>query len=142
MTVDKERAIPVVRGDISYTQYLARYLRPLKPCLVSGLTEGWAAAREWTCRDPATEKMIPNFSHLREIFGAESGCITFCDETDPYGELIQQYLPISSFIDSLDRDTSRKTYLKDFHFMRHLRKLPYLVPKFLAGTVFVSWGLM
>jgi hypothetical protein len=142
MTVNKESRIPVVSGDSSYTQFLDSHLRALKPCLISALTTVWTAAREWTCRDPPTGKLIPNFSLLKELFGAETGCITFCSETDHHGELIQRELPVSSFITSFSNDASRKTYLKDFHFMRHLQKPPYSVPKFFAGWSFAGRRLM
>ena len=134
MTVIRASRIPVVSGDSSYTQFLDNHLRALKPCLISGLTTVWTATREWTCRDPSTEKLIPNFSLLKELFGAETGCITFCSETDDHGELIQRELSVSSFIASFSNDASRKTYLKDFHFMRHLQKPPYSVPQFFAGS--------
>lgn len=130
----EERGIPFVGGNISYTHFLDKNLRLLKPCLITTLTEDWAAAREWTCHDPTTRKMIPNIPHLRALFGAETGCITFCAEADNNGELIQRDLPVSSFFDSLESNASRRTYLKDFHFMRHLRKHPYSVPTFFAGS--------
>src|SRR5271154_939828 len=41
MTVIRASRIPVVSGDSSYTQFLDNYLRPLKPCLISGLTTVW-----------------------------------------------------------------------------------------------------
>src|SRR5271154_6849521 len=142
MTVIQERWIPVAQADISYSQFLEKYLRPLKPCLISGLTEDWSVAREWTCRDPAVGELTANFSHLKELFGAETGCVTFCTETDPHGELVQRDLPVSSFINSCNNEASRKTYLKDFHFMRHLQKTPYSVPKFFAGWSLAGSGLM
>lgn len=134
MTVTDENGIPVVLGDSLYKQFLDNDLRSLKPCIISGLSEDWPAAREWTCRDPTTGNLIPDFSHLKVLFGAEIGCITFCEETDAHGELVQRDLSVSSFIDSLNKDASRRTYLKDFHFMRHLPKPPYTVPKFFAGS--------
>jgi len=134
MRVIKERGMPIVRSDVSFPQFLDKFLRPLKPCLMSGLTDDWIAARVWTCQDPAAGNLIPNFPLLKVLFGAETECVTFCDETDRHGELIQRDFPISSFLDSLNPNTSRKTYLKDFHFMRHLRKPPYSVPRFFAGS--------
>jgi hypothetical protein len=142
MTFIREGRIPVVNGDSSYTQFLDKYLRALKPCLISGLTTVWTATREWTCRDPSTGKLIPNFSLLKELFGVETGCITFCSETDHHGELIQRELPVSSFIASFSNDASRKTYLKDFHFMRPVRKPPYSVPQFFAGWSLAGGRLM
>ena len=117
MTVEDagERGISVIKADISYKVFLDEYLRPLKPCIISGLTDGWTAAKEWTIRDSSTGTSIPNFSILKETFGKYECCVTFCDEADANGDIVQREMPILQFI---NQQNSRKTYLKDFHFMR------------------------
>lgn len=136
MTVEDqgERGIPVIKADVSYKLFLDEYLRPLKPCIISGLTDRWEGAKEWTRLDSSTGKLIPNFSILRQIFGKYECCVTFCDETDASGDVIQRKMSISQFI---DQQKSRKTYLKDFHFMRvnPSLKQPYSVPKFFQGNM-------
>jgi hypothetical protein len=82
----EERGIPVIKADVSYKVFLDEYLRPLKPCIISGLTDGWTAAKEWTMFDSSTGKSIPNFPVLKEIFGKFECCVTFCDETDANGD--------------------------------------------------------
>jgi hypothetical protein len=136
MTVEDEgeRRIPVIKADVSYKIFLDEYLRPLKPCIISGLTDGWAAAKEWTISDRSTGKLNPNLSILEEIFGKYECCVTFCDETDANGDTVQREMSVSQFI---DQQNSRKTYLKDFHFMRvdPFVKQPYSVPKFFQGNI-------
>ena len=135
------RAIPIVAPDISYNEFLNSFLRPLKPCIITGLTKDWPAAHEWTTRDPATGQTVPKFSTLRDIFGSYQGCITFCDELDINGDARLRELRVSQFIDdffrNLENGTSQKTYLKDFHFMRvnEALKAPYTVPKFFQGSI-------
>src|SRR5271170_87164 len=117
--INKDRGIPVIDKDISYTQFLEDYLRPLRPCIVSGLTEEWLSAKRWTILNQSTGQLIPNFRTLEEDFGEYGCCITFCDETDSNGETIQREMSVSQYIDSITRhESTRKTYLKDFHFMR------------------------
>lgn len=136
MTVEDqgERGIPVIKADVSYKLFLDEFLRPLKPCIISGLTDRWDGAKEWTMLDSSTGKLIPNFSIVREIFGKYECCVTFCDETDASGDVIQRKMSVSQFI---DQQKSRKTYLKDFHFMRvnPSLKQPYSVPKFFHGNI-------
>jgi hypothetical protein len=138
----RDRGIDVVTADISYTEFLDGYLRPLKPCIVVGITEGWIAEREWTQIDPNTRTLIPNFSALKEAFGEYSGCITFCDEKDGNDDSVQREMTVGKFIDDILAnsgchffDSSRKTYLKDFHLMRVNPSLscPYKVPKYFQG---------
>ena len=139
------RGIPVIDGNISYQQFLNEYLRPLKPCIISGLTEGWAAAKEWTVTDVATGILVPNFSILKQLFGDFDGCVTFCGEEDANGDAVQRDMPISQFIDDIQLtvhgglfNSTRKTYLKDFHFMRvnPSIKQPYSVPIFFQGSIY------
>ena len=129
-----ERGISVIKADVSYKVFLDDYLRPLKPCIISGLTDVWTAAKEWTIRDSSTGKLIPNFSILKEIFGKYECCVTFCDETDANGDIVQREMSVLQFI---DQQNSRKTYLKDFHFMRANPsiKQPYSVSKFFQGNI-------
>src|SRR5271155_4239089 len=136
---DGRRGIPIIDCDISYKQFLDEFLRSLKPCLVSKVTEGWSAVKQWTTLDPATPELIPNFSALEKVFGDYHGCITFCGETDTNGDAIQREMSVSQFIDNFHSNynhdffnSTRKSYLKDFHFMRvnPSMKSPYSVPKF------------
>jgi hypothetical protein len=150
MTVEEEqrdgngRGIPVVSSDISYSYFLNHFLRPLKPCLVSGLTEGWSAAIEWTTVDPLTAALIPNFSALRARFGSFNGCVTFCATKDSNGDALQEDMLISQFIDNVSSNShenlftsTTRRYLKDFHFMRvnPSLKSPYSVPIFFQGIL-------
>lgn len=136
---DKKERIDVIDADVEYTEFLDKYLRPLKPCIIRGLTADWLAAREWTTLDPDTGALIPNFSALRETFGQHTGCITFCAETDDNGDAIQRELSVSASLDDFHRNylvnKTRKQYLKDFHFMHVIASIgqPYSVPKFFQG---------
>jgi len=131
-----DRRIPVIEKDLSYQVFLNAYLRPLEPCIISGLTDEWTASKEWTIEDSSTGELIPNFSKLKHVFGECGCCVTFCDETDSNGETVQREMSVAQFIDSIqEHDATRKTYLKDFHFMRVNTSLkpPYSVPKFFEG---------
>ena len=138
--INRDRGIPVIDRDFSYTQFLDDFLRPLRPCIiVSGLTEEWPSTKRWTIQDPSKGQLIPNYRTLEEDFGEYEGCITFCDETDSNGETVQREMLVSQYIDSITRhETTRKTYLKDFHFMRVNPSLkpPYSVPKFFQGIIY------
>lgn len=136
------RGIPIIDANVSYQDFLDSFLRPLTPCLLSGLTEGWPAARDWATFDSTLGQLVPNFSVLKALFGEYSGCVTFCDETDANGDTVQREISVAEFIDSISsndgRDlitSSRKTYLKDFHFMRvkSYTKQPYSVPLYFQG---------
>lgn len=130
------RGIPVIEKDVSYRVFLNDYLRPLEPCIISGLTDEWTTSREWTSEDSLTGELIPNFSKLKQVFGEYECCVTFCDETDSNGETVQREMSVAQFIDSIhEHNTTRKTYLKDFHFMRvnSSPKPPYSAPKFFEG---------
>jgi hypothetical protein len=137
------RGIPIIDRAVPYKVFLDEYLRPLEPCIVSGLTREWAAAKEWTTLDTATDNLIPNFCVLDEVFGQYTGCVTFCAETDSDGDAIQRSMSVSNFIQNILSssvhdylNSTRKTYLKDFHFMRlnPSVKQPYVVPKFFQGS--------
>ena len=137
MSVEEgKRGIPIIGKKVCYQAFLNEFLRPLKPCIVSGLTEEWPATNRWTTIDPSTGTLIPNFSHLNDIFGKYECCITFCNEKDSNGNPIQKEMSVSEFINSiLAHETSDKQYLKDFHFMRINPSLPtpYSVPEFFQG---------
>jgi hypothetical protein len=145
MTLEEEveRGIPLIDANVSYQEFLDRFLRPLKPCLLSGLTEGWPAARDWTTFDSELGQLVPDFAVLKDSFGEYRGCVTFCDETDSNGDAVQREMSVAEFIDSISPHSdkhlitaSRKTYLKDFHFMRvkSHTKQPYSVPLYFQGS--------
>jgi hypothetical protein len=144
---DHGRGIPVVGPDISYDDFLDTFLRPLKPCIITGLTKDWPAAYEWTTHNSTTGKSIPSFSILKDIFGASEGCVTMCEEIDTNGDATVRQTQVSQFIDEFSRNlengTTRKTYLKDFHFMRvshSLNAAPYTVPKFFQGNLISNFS--
>jgi hypothetical protein len=118
-----------VSSDISYTTFHARFLRPLQPCLITGLAETWPATRNWTCRDP----LVPKFAALKAAFGDVAACITFCDQLDGNGDPIQRDMSVCEFIDAV-LTAPGKRYLKDFHFCHHLPP-PYSVPEFFQGSL-------
>jgi hypothetical protein len=124
MTLQEDRGISVIPNDIPYKDFLDEYLRPLKPCLFSSVTESWPAVKQWTEIDSRTRTLIPNFSNLKRTFGENDGCVTFCDEYDVHGDTVQREMTVGNFLDNLLSNSgndffnaSRKTYLKDFHFM-------------------------
>jgi hypothetical protein len=134
------RAIPVVGPDIPYGEFLDRFLRPLQPCIITGLTSSWPAVEKWATSDTTPGNIVPNYAALRDTFGSCDGCITFCDELNGNGDFTQREMPVAQFIDEFcnnsDEGKSRKTYLKDFHFMRvnQFLKPPYTVPIYFQGT--------
>jgi hypothetical protein len=142
-----ELGLPIIDANVSYQDFQDQFLRPLKPCIFLGLTEGWPAARDWTTVDSTSGELIPNFQALKDAFGKYDGCVTFCDETDVNGDAVQQEMPITQFIDGIlpavDNST-RKTYLKDFHFMRFKTSAtqPYTVPQYFQGRTFLGFWLM
>jgi hypothetical protein len=136
--------VPAENADLPYNVFLERYLRPLKPCIISGLAEKWPAFTECTQFDG--DLRVPRFTALRELFGTYSGCITLCNRKDENNEAIQSEISVSDFIDILDSkrcveniSLADKPYLKDFHFMRVNVSLsqPCTVPIFFQGMPFV-----
>jgi hypothetical protein len=129
-----DRDIPVIDSDTPYKVFLDTFLRPLTPCLITGLTQDWPAAKQWTTFDPRTQTLVPNFSTLNSLYGHCTGTITHCSTSTPPCETL-----ISSFltqIASSPRPGGR--YLKDFHFMSHLPPSspePYSVPVYFRGPL-------
>jgi len=137
MAVDGDRGIPVLDKDTEYAFFLDNYLRPLKPCILTGLAEKWPASKDWTDTDRNSGNLIPNFSNLKKLYGRYDGCVTFCSEHDSNGDAIQRLISVSKFINTITSNTqSQKIYLKDFHFIRVNPSLPppYSVPRILQGT--------
>jgi len=136
----EERGIPVIDRSIDYKEFLDDFLRPLKPCLITGLTQDWPAAREWVTKDSSSDDLSPDYETLKTTFGQYTGCITFCGQKDRNEETIQKEMTVAEFIDSISSSKSEKRYLKDFHFMRVNPSLPkpYTVPKFFEGITFIT----
>jgi hypothetical protein len=137
-------AINVEKATLSYNDFVAQYLRPLKPCIINGLAGDWPATREWTQLEG--DHKVPRLSALKELFGKSSACITLCNRRNANGDAVQIDIPVSEFIDVLESKSSSDEfstadlpYLKDFHFMRagDSVKQFYTVPRFFEGTLFI-----
>ena len=129
--------LPRIPGNLPYPAFLDTFLRPLKPCIITGLANSWPAFHEWTRRDPLTTELGPDYDVLTAAFGKFAANITFCDEHENgNGDARQREMSVAQFIDDITTTQSpQKRYLKDFHFMRVSQQLPppYAVPIFFQG---------
>jgi len=132
-----DREVEVIDESTSYDTFLDQFLRPSKPCIITGLAKSWPATREWTFLDENNGKLAPNFAKLNELFGSCIGTITLCNQNNTQKDcLIRDFLEKLS-CSSGELDTANGEYLKDFHFMQHLlpeSPAPYSVPIYFKGT--------
>lgn len=135
-------SVPVLPHNTPYIHFVNHFLRPLKPCLISGLSNDWNATKHWTTTDVRTGSLIPNFSALQVAFRDSQGCVTLCDVLGDDGNFQQKEMTVSQFIENVLSNSNRnffkstqKTYLKDFHFMLSNNSLKdvYDVPYFFQG---------
>ena len=130
--------VPRIPASLPYPAFLNAFLRPLKPCIVTGLADNWPASNAWTRRDPLTTELVPDYGALRAAFGKFTACITFCGEgDDANSDARQRDMSVAQFIDDMTTQSPQKRYLKDFHFMRVTQQSPppYTVPNFFQGIL-------
>ncbi|MGJ7545180.1 cupin-like domain-containing protein [Variovorax sp. LT1R16] len=69
--------------SLSYEQFLASYMRPNRPVVISRVGKQWAAMRQWTP------------SHFRQRFGSKPMPIAY-DQTLPFDEFIDRVIASSA----------------------------------------------
>jgi hypothetical protein len=53
--------------DLSYDDFVEKYMRPNQPVVIQGLTKGWRAVSDWTKEDG----LVPNLQNLSDRFGKD-----------------------------------------------------------------------
>ena len=73
-------AIPTVdASELSPEQFLQRYMRPNLPVMVTGLTDGWRATRDWVSVTSDGSRVV-DMRAMSEAFGAAEVLVVDCDE--------------------------------------------------------------
>ena len=93
----------IAAAEIDPASFAQRYLAPGRPCVVTGVTAGWRAAREWVT--PAGK---PDWALLRAEFGHLAVPVVTPPPTPTgsalgsaggYGEGVRAVVPLSEFVD-------------------------------------------
>ena len=116
-------AVPTVRcEDLSPGAFRAEYMSKNMPVMISGLTEGWRARREWVTKDGQ-----PDVAAMSELFGDAKVLVVDCDEQIDT-DLKRRELPFREFArwwrssesrkrPSAGADAREKLYVKDWNFV-------------------------
>lgn len=72
-------ALPVEQGavdrvrdfQLSYNDFVVRYMQPNLPVIITGLADNWRATKAWTKIDNETGKAVPDLEYLADQFGDE-----------------------------------------------------------------------
>ena len=73
-------AVPTVdASELSPDQFLERYMRPNLPVMITGLTDGWRATREWVSETSDGSRVV-DMRAMSEAFGAAEVLVVNCDD--------------------------------------------------------------
>ncbi|KAL5723892.1 Arginine-specific demethylase jmj20 [Ranunculus cassubicifolius] len=106
--------------ELSYKEFVERYLVKNQPVVLTGLMDDWKACKDWVSED-----LKPNFQFFSTHFGnsrvqvAECGKREFTDQKRvemTVSELINQWLEMSN--KDLEENDRSLLYLKDWHFVK------------------------
>ncbi|KAL7222807.1 hypothetical protein ACSBR1_024497 [Camellia fascicularis] len=125
--------------ELSYSQFVERYLVKNQPVVLTGLMDGWRACKDWVLHDGQ-----PNLCFFSTHFGnstvqvADCGTREFTDQKRvemSVSEFIDYWLEFSSkeFDNASTHEFDAKSplYLKDWHFVKEYPEyLAYTTPPF------------
>ncbi|KAF8408278.1 hypothetical protein HHK36_007427 [Tetracentron sinense] len=125
--------------ELSYSEFVERYLEKNQPVVLTGLMDGWRACRDW-----ATETGQPNLHFFSSHFGKSKVQVADCGSRE-FTDQKRISMSISEFIDHwLERSTKESRsaastesndnsslYLKDWHFVKEYPEyVAYTTPLF------------
>ncbi|XP_033114605.1 2-oxoglutarate and iron-dependent oxygenase JMJD4-like [Anneissia japonica] len=110
--------VPVL-NDILYDVFFEEFMAVNRPCLFSGITDGWRSIKEWVDSDGK-----PNYQYLSQHFGDAVVPVADC-KREQYGSqpkenmLMRDFLSYwKAYIKNDYSKSERCLYLKDWHFTR------------------------
>lgn len=113
---------------LSLDTFWSRYLLPNRPVLITGLTSAWHCQHEWVSPDGT-----PDFSRLRELFGAVNVQVADCNLPE---EACRLTWTLGEYLDYLEAHSvgrdGRVLYCKDVHLVAESQSrglpAPYVMP--------------
>ena len=120
-------------SELSAAEFAERFMRPNKPVLLTGVSNGWRCRSEWTREDQPGER-VPDISRMADLFGDAKVLVVDCDaplDTD----LSRQEMPFREYArywharrdDSRGKDgggDARLLYCKDWTFAEDFPDYP------------------
>ncbi|PON96689.1 JmjC domain containing protein [Trema orientale] len=133
MGVKIEGKIEKVNGkELTYDEFVEKYMEKNQPVLLTGLMEDWRASRDWV-----TQNGNPNLQFFATHFGkskvqvADCGAREFTDQKRvemSVSEFVDQWVQNASTIVVRDKSV---LYLKDWHFVKEYPEyIAYTTPQF------------
>ncbi|KAI9012533.1 hypothetical protein CLU79DRAFT_709243 [Phycomyces nitens] len=106
----------------SYEDFLHHHLIPNLPALIGpSLTAEWEATKSWVTvdsRDPKCSRRIPNYTHLRTIYGSCKVQVADCNDRY-FTDQKRSEMTFDEFVDLWQQETgTSRYYLKDWHFVQ------------------------
>ncbi|XP_057459752.1 arginine-specific demethylase JMJ20 isoform X3 [Actinidia eriantha] len=140
MGVQMEGQVEKVNGkDVSYSEFVERYVAKNQPVVLTGLMDGWRACKDWVLRDGR-----PNLRFFSTQFGNSTVQVADC-ATREFTDQKRVEMSVSEFIDCWLEFSSKECndastgefegqsplYLKDWHFVKEYPEyLAYTTPLF------------
>ncbi|KAK2388839.1 F-box protein [Trifolium repens] len=145
--------------ELSYSEFVERYMEKNKPVILTGLMDHhWKASTDWV-----TPKSQPNFQFFFNHFGSSKVQVADCDTRD-FGDQKREEMLVSDFVGRClqiegsavpcsnengisNGDSLSVPYLKDWHFVKEYPDyVAYITPikirKFVALTIVLfTWEL-
>ncbi|KAL0095023.1 hypothetical protein J3Q64DRAFT_1716994 [Phycomyces blakesleeanus] len=120
----------------SYEKFLHHHLIPNLPALIGpSLTAEWEATKSWVTveqdkSDSNRSRRIPNYEHLRTIYGSCKVQVADCNDRY-FTDQKRSEMTFDDFVDLWQKDTGKsRFYLKDWHFVQARPEIKaYEVPK-------------
>ncbi|KAJ4781619.1 Bifunctional arginine demethylase and lysyl-hydroxylase JMJD6 [Rhynchospora pubera] len=118
-------AIERVDGrDLTYDEFVERYMKPNLPVVLTGLTDTWRSRTDWVDNSDPTK---PNLSFFSSLCSSSVVQVADCNKKE-YSEQKRVEMTVADFIRSWVEDSSNGAnpsdqpescrYLKDWHFVK------------------------
>jgi hypothetical protein len=123
-------APPLRPDELGYEQFLAEYLLPNQPVVLSAsLTTAWPARQRWTPDDGSS----PNWSALAELYGDHRVSVTDCGPSSmAKGPAAMR---LREVVELWQHGEGRMLYVKDWHLARSGVGAFYTTPDVYAPVV-------
>ncbi|KAL6785224.1 hypothetical protein ACKKBG_A02960 [Auxenochlorella protothecoides x Auxenochlorella symbiontica] len=130
-------ATPVVDArELTYEGFVNDYMAVGEPVIVRGLTDDWAAVREWV-----TPEGLPDLDFLVRKFGHSRICVSDCSQASEYGAQPAEIMSLAEYVSWWRRpDREGVLYLKDWHFAaEHPEYQAYTCPPIFMDDWLNEW---
>ncbi|EPS61124.1 hypothetical protein M569_13674, partial [Genlisea aurea] len=114
--------------ELSYADFAKRYLAGSRPVVLTGITEGWNACKDWVLSDGK-----PNLRFFSERFGKSRVQVADCGNKE-FSDQKRMEMTVAEFIERWIRNPDERSssfYLKDWHFVKEYPEyVAYCTPIF------------